>query len=122
LNFFDGKLQRVSNHIVATIRGKGHPASGIGTVKWRWTNNDAGKSHDHLIRVVLYFLQSPINIISDTTFARQLEDIEGTDIDTKMLFSCFYWDFGKCGNIIKHPASNLPEMHINEGICLFTQF
>ena len=30
---FVGELQRVTNHKVATIGGKGHPASGIDTVK-----------------------------------------------------------------------------------------
>ena len=47
-SMFVGELRSVPNTKVATIGGKGHPASGIGTVKWSWTDED-GKSHEYKI-------------------------------------------------------------------------
>lgn len=120
-SFFVGEIRRVSNHKVATIGGKGHSASGIGTVKWSWLDDD-GNSHDYHIKDVLYFPESPINILSVTAFARQLQDNEYTGIDTKLNFSRFYWDHGKGQRTIRHPASNLPEMEVNSGYSLFTRF
>ena len=98
-SMFVGELRPVPNTKVATIGGKGHAASGIGTVKWAWTD-EAGKSHEYLIENCLYFPQSPINILSVTAFAQQLNDEEGTGIDTKQRYSRFYWDFGKHYHII----------------------
>ena len=77
-----GELSPVSMHKVATIGGRGHTPSGIGTVQWTWSDNK-GKQHTHLVRNVLYFPQPPINILSVTEFARQLNDEEGTGVDTK---------------------------------------
>ena len=76
--------------------------------------NDEGNDHEYLIKNVLYFPQSPINILSITDFAKQLDDEEGTGIDTKQLISWFYWDRNKYSFTICHPESNLPEMPINE--------
>ena len=118
---FVGTIEPCSNHRVATIGGKGHSASGLGTVRWTW-HDDYGKTHEYLVEGVLYFPQSPINILSVTSFARQLNDKEGTGIDTKMAYSRFYWDKGRYQRIIRHPASNLPEMSINEGFSLATMY
>ena len=104
----------MTSHKVATIGGRGHAPSGIGIVKWIW-KDDEGNSHEFLIHNTLYFPQSPINILSVTEFARQLDDVEGTGIDTKQLKSRFYWNNNKYSVTIRHPASNLPEMPINEG-------
>ena len=113
-SMFVGELRPVPNTKVATIGGKGHAASGVGTVKWIWLDEN-GKAHEHLIENCLFFPQSPINILSVTSFAKQLEDEEGTGIDTKQRYSRFYWNFGKNHRIIRHPESNLPELSINEG-------
>jgi len=86
---FVGDLSPVSNHKVATIGGKGYQPSGIGSVRWSW-RDDKGSLHEYLVENVLYFSQSPINILSVTTFAKQLNDTEGTGIDTKQLYSRFY--------------------------------
>ena len=114
---FVGDLKQVTKHKVATIGGKGHAPSGLGTVKWRWVD-DNGKSHEYLIHDVLYFPQSPINILSVTSFPRQLKEDKGTGMDTKMEYSRVYWDFGKHERIIKHQPSNLPQLSINEGFSL----
>jgi hypothetical protein len=117
---FFGDLTSVSSYKVATIGGKGHSASGMGTVKWSWSD-DVGETHTYLVKDVLFFPASPINILSVTSFARQLQDEEGTGIDTKMKYSRFYWQ-GKFQRTICHPASNLPEMPINQGFSLATKF
>ena len=58
-----GELSYVSQHKVATIGGRGHTPSGIGTVQWTWSD-DKGKRHTYLVQNVLYFPQSPINILA----------------------------------------------------------
>ena len=106
-NMFVGDIRKCTNQGVATIGGKGHHPSGIGTVRWIWREY-SGKSHEYLVEDALFFPQSPINIISVTCFARQLNDLTGTGIDTKQLTSCFYWDSSKYSLTIHHPPSNIP--------------
>ena len=60
--------------------------------------------------------------MSVTEFAKQLDDEEGTGIDTKMKYSTFYWKQNKYSRKIYHSASNLPELAINKGTTLFTWF
>ena len=57
--------------------------------------------------------------MSVTEFARQLEDEEGTGIDTKMKYSILYWKNNKYSRKIYHSASNIPELAVNEGNSLF---
>ena len=54
--------------------------------------------------------------------SKQLNDPEGTGIDTKMAYSRFYLDFGKRQRIIHHPPSNFPEMNIDEGFLFPTMY
>ena len=70
---FVGDISKVQSHSVATIGGKGHFASGVGTVRWRW-KDDYGSTHEYLVENVLYFPQLPINILSITSFADRLDD------------------------------------------------
>ena len=113
-SMYVGEIKPIESHKVATIGGKGHSPAGIGTVSWSW-NDDVGHKHEYLVQNVLFFPQSPINILSVTEFAKQLNDKEGTGIDTKQLRSRFYWDQNKYALTIHHPPSNLPEFSINEG-------
>jgi hypothetical protein len=53
---------------VATIGGKNSQPSGIGTVIWSW-QDDNTKTHQYEFKNVYYFPQSPVNILSITTFA-----------------------------------------------------
>ena len=109
----------ISNGMVATIGGKLNRPSGIGTVKWIW-KDDSGVPHTQELKDVLYFPKSPINIMSVTEFAKQLNDSEGTGIDTKMRYSRLYWDHNKFSRTIHHSGSNLPELAINEGNVRFS--
>ena len=85
------EFKETSRGMVATIGGKLNSPAGIGTVKWK-SKDDAGLVHEILLDKVLYFPNSPINIMSITEFARQLDDEERTGIDKKMKYSRFYWD------------------------------
>ena len=102
---FVGKLILVRGHKVATIGWRGHAPSGVGTVKWSWKDDD-GTTHEYLIPNVLYFPQFPVNILSVTEFAKQLDNEQGTGIDTKHLRSRFYWNKNKYSLTICHPESN----------------
>ncbi len=116
-NMFVGDIQPLQSHAVATIGGNTNVASGIGNVKWRW-KDDTGHEHSYLIHNVLFFPESPINILSITEFANQLNDDSGTGITTYRRESVFFWDNRKFSRTIVHPASNLPEMAINDGFAL----
>ena len=114
-------FKETTSGMVATIGGKMNRPGGIGTVEWTW-KDDSGVSHTERLDNVLYFPQSPINIMSVTEFAKQLDDEEGIGIDTKMKYSRFYWKQNQFSRKIYHSASNLPELAINEGNTLFTWF
>lgn len=116
-NMYVEDLSPVKSHRVVTIGGKGHAPSGIGTIRWSWCDGQ-GKKHEYLVENVLHFPESPINILSVTEFAKQLDNTEGTDIDTKQLRSQFYWENNKFTLAIQHPASNIPGAAINEGFLL----
>ena len=76
---------------VATIDGKDLPPSGVGTVPLSWRDDD-GKLYTTSLYECLHFPESPVNILSITQFAKQLEDPHGTEISTKMNYSDFHWD------------------------------
>ena len=107
-NCFVGEIKLDNDLQVATIGGKENTSAGIGTVRWKW-KDDEGVFHTFEIRDVLYFPESPVNILSVTKFADQLNDDEGTGIDTKRNHSVLYWNEKKFQRTIRHPASNLPE-------------
>jgi hypothetical protein len=65
---FVGEIQMDKSLQVATIGGRQNASAGIGTVRWKW-NDDDGVSHTFEIRDVLYFPESPVNILSVTKFA-----------------------------------------------------
>ena len=81
----------LTNAVVATIGGKTSIPAGIGTVKWTW-KDDTGQNHTHHLTEVLYFPTSPVNILSITALADQLNDDHGTGIDTRRRSSRPYWN------------------------------
>ena len=60
--------------------------------------------------------------MSVTKFADQLDDDQGTGIDTKRNHSVLYWKNNQHRRTIRHPLSNLPEMPVNEGWSRFSLF
>ena len=107
--------------MVATIGGKLNRPTSIGTVEWTW-DDDNGTSRTQKFEKCIYFPSSPINIMSVTSYAKQLGDEDGTGIDTKMKYSRFYWKNNQYSRQIFHSASNLPELAINEGNKPFSWF
>jgi len=120
--FFVGEIRSVNSEAgVATIGGTDFKPAGIGTVEWTWTD-DNGRRHTMRIENVLYFPQSPVNVLSVTAFASQLGDEEGTWIKTKMKYSQFTWDSERHSRRIEHSENCLPELPINNGYGTFVTF
>ena len=87
---FIGDMRKTDQHYVATIAGQKSAASAMGTVRWKW-KDDNRKEHSYDVHDVLYFPTSPVNILSVAGFADQLNDDDGMGIDTKQSKSWFYW-------------------------------
>jgi hypothetical protein len=118
---YEGEIRQTDHHYVATIGGSKNSSAGMGTVNWRW-KDDHGISHAMKIKDVLFFPDLPVNILSITCLADQFKDDDGTGIDTKQTKSRFYWDNNQFQRTINHPASNVPELPINEGFSLAARF
>ena len=71
-SMFIGPMRRTNQIYVATIGGSKNSESGMGTVQWRF-KDDLGKIHTLDIKNVLYFPQSPVNILRTTGLADQFK-------------------------------------------------
>ena len=109
--------RRTDQHYVATIGGAQNSVEGMGTTLWRW-KDDSGQHHTIDVENVLYFPQSPVNILSITSLADQFNDDDGTGINTKRRKSHFYWNHNKHQRTITHPQSNFLELPFIEGFSL----
>ena len=98
-----------------------HRPEGIGEVNIILTD-DKGQSYKANLKNVLYFPDSPVNVLSVTMLADQLNDDEGTSITTMRFKSVFLWDDEKFKKTIYHPESKLPEMYYNETFDVFESF
>ena len=85
---------RTDQHYVAIIGGAKNSAAGMGTTRWR-REDDGGNQHTIDVDNVLYFPQSPGNILSITSLAYQFNDGDGTGINTNRSKSHFYWNHNK---------------------------
>ena len=99
------------NDKVMTVGSESLSPSGIGKVQVQWLDDD-NKRYSIVLKDVLYFPNSPVNVISCTSLANQLDDNDGTWIQTKRHHSNFEWDFGSRRRTIHHPSSNLPELDL----------
>ena len=82
LNCFKGGLVKDRTFQVTTIGGSHNRANGVDTVVLN-RKDENGKLHTFEVKDVLYFLDSPVNILSVTKFVDQLNDDHGTGCDTK---------------------------------------
>ena len=64
---------------------------------------------------VLYFPNSPVKIISLVCLGDDLDDSEGTWINTRRFRSTFKWDREEFVRELQHPRSRLPEINVNPG-------
>ena len=121
-DFVEGSLSSVSATTgVATIGDKTLVPKGKGDLKII-LKDDVGQSHELILKDALYFPTSPVNIISCTALAEQLNDENGTTIKTFWKHSIFEWDHGKNQRTIIHSESKLPVIEINEGFSAFKTF
>jgi hypothetical protein len=95
-------------HTHVTIIGKEtHKPSGKSTARIAFKDDD-GTVHNIVLKVAYYFPDSPVNILSVTALADQLDDDDGTWIQTCRHQSIFQWDHGKFQRQFYHPLSGLP--------------
>lgn len=97
VDFMPGTLRRFlpkPEAGVLTIGDSNQFSHSIGDIQVSWLDS-VDTTVQYILKDELYFPNSPINIISVTAFADQLEDNEGTWIMTKRRHSVFTWDFGR---------------------------
>ena len=112
-DFVSGSLKPYTNEQdkVMTVGSESLSPAGIGKVQVQWLDDDK-QQYSVVLNDVLFFPNSPVNVISCTSLANQLDDSDGTWIQTKRHHSIFEWDFGSRRRTIHHPASNLPELEL----------
>ena len=78
---------------MATICGKDLIPKGISTVSWYWTDYE-GQLHTKKLNNVIYFPDSPFNILSATALAESMKDDEVTWVLTNGNILCLPWILG----------------------------
>ena len=68
---FTENIYPIISNGVTTIGGKYIIPKGIGKVSWSWTD-DEGQTRTKELNNLLYFLHSPVNILSVTTLAESM--------------------------------------------------
>ena len=110
---------------VSTIGSRSHYPHGIGDVSVSW-RDDNDVVFQHVLKDVLHFPDSPVNIISAHKLACEWGptiDQEGTSIKTKYAYSVFKWKNKQFRKTILHPVHGLPEMVINNSVSgIFSTF
>ena len=96
---FTDNIEPIISNEVGTIGGNNIITKSIGTVIWYWTDDDV-KMHKNELNNLLYFTDSPFNIISATVLAELMKDDEGTWVLKTVKYSSFTWYFVKYKNII----------------------
>jgi len=108
--FFIQDIEPADNTSVASTIGKDtQKPLGKATAQIAFKDDD-GTTHSLLLQNAYYFPDSPVNILSVTALAHQLEDDTGTWIQTLRSSSIFTWDHDKYTRTIFHPVSGLPEL------------
>ena len=87
------KIEPIISNGVATIGGKYLITKGIGTIIWSWTD-DERQLHTNKLNNVLYFVDSPDNILSATALAKTIKYYEVTWLPTKRNCYILTWGFG----------------------------
>ena len=106
---------------VMTIGSKESRPIGIGTVSFTLVD-DTGTPRTTNLNNALYFPDSPVNICGVTCLAEQLNDHEGTWIQTRSRTSTFVWDHEKYKLTFLHPQSRLPMVPVNTGTTEYSSF
>ena len=91
---FTDNIDPITSNVVATICIKDLITKGVGTVSWSWTYDEV-QLHTKKLNNLLYFMVSPVNIISANAMDGPMKDDEGTWVPTKIKYSIFTWYVGK---------------------------
>ena len=67
---------------------------GVGTVSWSCTDYE-GQMHTKKLNIVLYFPDSPDNILIATALTESMKDYEGKWVLIERKGSIFTWNLGK---------------------------
>ena len=108
---FTYNIEPIIYNRVATIGGNDLITKIIGIVSWSWTD-DEGKLQTNKLNNVIYFPESPVNVLIATELAESMKYDEGTWVLTKGKYCIFTWDFGNYKNTKAHLENYLPELHI----------
>ena len=123
-DFVPGTLKRFLSNPEAgilTTGGANKFPHSIGDIKVSWINSTDTVLH-YILKDTVYFPNSPVNIISITVFADQLEDDEGSSIMTKRRYYVFTWDFGRHSIDLSYPNTRLQTMRVNQAFSSFKYF
>ena len=74
---FTDNIHHIISNIVATIGGKYIIQKRIDTVSWSWTD-DEGQMHTNKSNNVIYFPDSPVNILISNTLSESIKADDGT--------------------------------------------
>ena len=106
---------------VLTIDKDSSRPLGVGTVIVKITE-DNGDETEVELHHCLYFLASPVKIISVSSLASQYDDLEGTWIKSFWQHSVFHWDHDKHSVTFYRPTSKLPVLHLATGSSTLSSF
>jgi hypothetical protein len=107
--YFIEDIEPAPHTHVATIGKHTHKPVGKAAAQITFKDDD-GITHTIILKNAYYFPDSPVNVLSVTAFADQLDDDDGTWIQTCRHKSVFQWDHGKYQRQFYHPLSGLPEL------------
>ena len=85
---FNENIDPIIYNVVATIDGKDISPKWIVKVSWDWID-DEGQLHTNNFNNILYFTDSPVNILSETALDESMKDYEGTWVLTKRKYYIF---------------------------------
>ena len=98
---FTKKIQNIISNVVYTIGVKYIIPKGIGKVSWYQTD-DEGKLQTNKFNNILYFTDSPFNVLITNALAEYTKYDKVTWVLTKRKYSIFTWYFGRYRSTMAH--------------------
>jgi hypothetical protein len=123
-HFLEGSLEYFNDNAEVGVLTIGDDASrplGKGSVPIVIVDN-AGVHQQILLEDVLYFPQTPVNILGVSKLAAQFEDKDGTWIKSRWKRSTFTWNHEKFVCDFEHASCRLPVLDVMAGFKSFGSF
>ena len=105
-DIFNDNIEPIPYNVVATIGEKSLIPKGIGTVSWSWTD-DEEQLYTNKLNNLIYFKESPVNILSENSLDEFMKVDEVTWVLTKRKYSLFTLYFGNYKKTIAHSENCL---------------